>query len=48
VMVKVGAELKFAVALAPFTVTGWLAGVKTSPSLAGVTVYEPLDTPEKA
>jgi hypothetical protein len=40
-------EVKFAVVLAPLTVTGWLAAVKTSPTLAGVTVYEPVDTPEK-
>jgi hypothetical protein len=40
-------EVKFAVVLAPLTVTGWLAGVKTNPALVGVTVYEPLDTPEK-
>src|ERR1700730_9095957 len=33
------AELKFAVAFAPLTVTGWLESVKTYPVLVGVTVY---------
>ena len=45
VIVKVcAAELKFAVLLAPLTVTAWLAGVKTKPALVGVTVYEPFTT----
>lgn len=44
VIVKVCAELKFAVLLAPLTVTAWLAGVKTKPALVGVTVYEPFTT----
>jgi hypothetical protein len=38
------AELKFAVAFPPFTVTAWLVGVKTKPVLDGVTVYEPFTT----
>jgi hypothetical protein len=40
-IVKVCAELKFAVALAPFIVTAWFPGVNMKPVLAGVTVYEP-------
>jgi len=47
-MVKIcAAELKFAVALAPFIVTGWLDGVMTKPEFVGVTVYDPLARPEK-
>lgn len=47
-MVKVcAAELKFAVALAPLIVTGWLDGVMAKPDFAGITVYDPLDRPEK-
>jgi len=34
-------EVQFAVALAPLTVTAWLAGVKMYPEWLGVTVYEP-------
>ena len=46
VIVKVcTAELKFAVAFAPFTVTAWLVGVKVKPVFVGVTVYEPFVTP---
>jgi hypothetical protein len=44
VMVKVGAELKFAVVFAPFTVIAWFGGVKTNPLLVAVTVYDPLTT----
>jgi hypothetical protein len=36
------AAVKLAVALALFIVTGIDAGVNTTPSLLGVTVYEPL------
>ena len=43
-IVKVCTELKLAVALAPFTVTAVLVGVKTKPVLFGVTVYEPFTT----
>lgn len=41
-MVKVCAELKFAVPFAPLMVTAWLAGVMMKPFLPAVTVYEPL------
>jgi hypothetical protein len=44
-IVKTGAELKFAVAFAPFTVTAWLVGVNVKPVFVGVTVYEPFGTP---
>jgi len=40
-MVNCAVEVKFAVALAPLTVTAWLAGVKMYPEWPGVTVYEP-------
>jgi hypothetical protein len=36
--VKVCAEEKFAVALAPLIVTAWLGGVITKPDFVGVTV----------
>jgi hypothetical protein len=43
-IVKVCAELKFAVLFAPLTVTAVLAGVIAKPVLVGVTVYEPFTT----
>ena len=43
-IVKVCAEVKFAVLFAPLTVTAVLVGVKTKPVLLGVTVYEPFTT----
>ena len=39
-------SLKFLVALAPLTVTDAEAGVKSKPSLLGVTVYVPFGMPE--
>src|SRR4051794_20348537 len=41
------AELKFAVWLAPLSVTFCAAGVKTNPALLGVTVYAPFARPVK-
>jgi hypothetical protein len=46
-VVACAADEKFAVALAPLTVTGWFAGVNVKPVLLGVTVYEPFAMPEK-
>ena len=45
-IVKFCAEVKFAVAFAPFTVAGRFGGVNEKPLLIGVTVYEPFANPE--